>query len=107
MKFGPVAQEMSFKEKVYGRWKTDEDRSQYLTLSLPLRWAKNYAKEIFVSLWPHTLITFDGWSLDITVVGILTNIHEQDISFSVEKSMKKFYNLEAWYLSHLSQWLEA
>ena len=36
MKFGPVFQEEMFNEKVYGRT-IDEDRSQYLTLSLPLR----------------------------------------------------------------------
>ena len=37
MKFGPVVQEeMPFKEKVYRR--TDKDRSQYLTLSLPKQW---------------------------------------------------------------------
>ena len=47
MKFELVVQDkMLFQEKVYGRRKTDarrtldEDRSQYLTLNLWLRWAK-------------------------------------------------------------------
>ena len=42
MKFGPVVQEeMSFKGKKFTDGRTmDKDWSQYLTLSLPLRWAK-------------------------------------------------------------------
>ena len=40
-KFGPVVQEMSLKEKsllmTKDGWTPDEDRSQYLTLSLRLR----------------------------------------------------------------------
>ena len=39
MKLGPVAQEMSFKEKFTHR-PTDKDRSQEPTLSLRLGWAK-------------------------------------------------------------------
>ena len=56
MKFGPVVQEeVLLKEKVYG-WSDDggmdKDRSQQLTLSLRLRWAKKgtYIEIVQISL---------------------------------------------------------